>query len=88
MGNNHFIYIIECKDQTLYTGYTNDIPLRFQKHQEGKGAKYTRGRGPLRLVYTEEFKDKKEAMQREYAIKRLPRKEKLALIAALQTRKE
>lgn len=83
MANKHFVYIIECSDRSLYTGYTNDVQLRFQKHQEGKGAKYTRGRGPLKLVYTEEFAEKTEAMQREYAIKRLSRKEKLALIKAL-----
>lgn len=83
MANKHFVYIIECSDHSLYTGYTNDVQLRFEKHQEGKGAKYTRGRGPLKLVYTEEFAEKTEAMRREYAIKRLSRKEKLALIKTL-----
>lgn len=72
--------MIQCKDNTLYTGYTNNVKERFRKHQSGKGAKYTRGRGPLELVYTEEFATKETAMSREYALKRLTREEKLQLI--------
>lgn len=72
--------MIRCKDDTLYTGYTTDVHKRFEKHQTGKGAKYTRGRGPLELMYTEEFATKTEAMQREYELKQLSKQEKLSLI--------
>jgi len=76
----HLVYILKCKDNTLYTGYTNDLTNRLKMHTEGKGAKYTRGRGPFQVVYTEEFVTKEEAMQREYEIKRLPRMKKKELI--------
>lgn len=76
----NYVYIIRCKDDSLYTGWTNNIDKRFKAHVEGKGAKYTRGRGPLKLVYCEEFEDKKIAMKREYEIKKLSREEKLKLI--------
>ena len=75
-----FVYIIKCNDKTLYTGYTNDVVKRFKKHCDGKGAKYTRNRSPLHLVYFEEYKTKSEAMKREYAIKQLTRKQKMNLI--------
>ena len=75
-----YVYIIRCRGGTLYTGITNDVQARFQAHQKGKGAKYTRGRGPLELVYTEICADKSEALKRELAIKALPREEKLKLI--------
>lgn len=77
-------YILKCKDDSLYTGWTNDIVHRLKMHNEGKGAKYTRGRGPVELVYLEEFKTKQEAMSREAKIKRLSRKEKLLLVKAYQ----
>lgn len=80
MGYKHFVYIIRCKDATLYTGYATDVGKRFKKHQAGKGAKYTRGRSPLELVYTEGFTTKTEAMQREYELKQLSKQMKLALI--------
>ena len=76
-------YILKCSDNSLYTGWTNDIKHRLKMHNEGKGAKYTRGRGPVELVYLEEFDTKQEAMSKE-AIKRLTRKEKLLLIENYQ----
>lgn len=80
MENKHTVYILQCGDSTLYTGYTNDLHNRFKMHQEGKGAKYTRGRGPLQIVYEEKFESKEAAMQREYEIKQLSRTHKLDLI--------
>ena len=77
-------YILKCNDNSLYTGWTNDITHRLKMHKEGKGAKYTRGRGPVELVYLEEFETKQEAMSREAKIKRLTRKEKLLLIETYQ----
>lgn len=77
-------YILKCKDNSLYTGWTNDITHRLKMHNEGKGAKYTRGRGPVELVYLEAFETKQEAMSREAKIKRLTRKEKLLLIKSYQ----
>ena len=65
----HYCYILRCKDNSLYTGYTTDVERRLREHNEGTGAKYTRGRGPCELVYTEEFDTKREAMKREYYIK-------------------
>ena len=77
-------YILKCNDNSLYTGWTNDITHRLKMHNEGKGAKYSRGRGPVELVYLEEFETKQEAMSREAKIKRLSRKEKLLLIETYQ----
>ena len=77
-------YILKCNDNSLYTGWTNDITHRLKMHNEGKGAKYTRGRGPIELVYLEEFETKQEAMSMEAKIKRLTRKEKLLLIETYQ----
>ncbi|RKQ13763.1 GIY-YIG nuclease family protein [Oceanobacillus bengalensis] len=76
----HLVYMLRCKDNTLYTGYTNDLDNRLKMHNDGKGAKYTRGRGPFQLVYIERFHTKEEAMKREYQIKQLDRKEKLRLV--------
>lgn len=75
-----YTYIVECGDGTLYTGWTNHLEERMKSHNEGKGAKYTRSRLPVRLVYYEVFSNKQEAMKREYAIKQLTRKDKLLLI--------
>lgn len=75
-----FVYILRCRDGTLYTGVTDNVQKRFAAHCAGKGAKYTRGRGPLELVYTEETEDKPAALRREYAIKRMKRAEKLELV--------
>ena len=77
-----FVYMLRCKDGSLYTGWTNDVAHRFAMHCAGRGAKYTRGRGPLQLVYTEELPDKESALRRECAIKRLARTAKLALATA------
>ena len=76
----NYVYILSCSYNTLYTGWTNDLERRINVHSSGKGAKYTRGRLPVKLVYFEKFNDKKLAMKREYAIKRLSREEKLKLI--------
>ncbi|MFW5993998.1 MAG: GIY-YIG nuclease family protein [Halanaerobiaceae bacterium] len=75
-----YVYIVKCSDNTLYTGYTNDPVRRIEEHNSGDGAKYTRGRRPVKLVYLEEFADKSEAMKREYEIKQLSRTDKLELI--------
>jgi len=80
----NYVYIILCGDNTLYTGWTNDLAKRFKDHSLGKGAKYTRGRGPLSLVYYEEFDSKEEAMKREYEIKQLTRIRKEKLIGELK----
>lgn len=78
----NYTYILECKDGSLYTGWTNDLDKRIKAHNDGKGAKYTKTRRPVKLVYFEEFETKEDAMSREYAIKRLKRAEKLLLIAS------
>ena len=75
-------YILKCNDGTLYTGWTNDIEKRLTAHNEGRGAKYTRGRRPVELVYLEVFETKQEAMRREASIKRMNRKDKQCLIAS------
>lgn len=74
------VYILECADGTLYTGITDDLGRRLRAHEAGKGAKYTRGRGPLILRYREAHPDKGSALKREYELKRLHRDEKLAII--------
>ena len=76
----YYTYILLCTDGTLYTGIAPDVEKRLQKHNEGKGAKYTRGRTPVELVYREEFESRAEASRREYRIKQLTREQKLALI--------
>lgn len=78
--NKHLVYILKCKDNTLYTGYTNDLAHRLQMHSNGKGAKYTRGRGPFEVMLVEKFTTKEEAMQREYQIKKMSRIKKMELI--------
>ncbi|WP_257351282.1 GIY-YIG nuclease family protein [Pseudalkalibacillus decolorationis] len=80
MEYEHCVYILECNDGSLYTGYTNNLKRRIDTHQQGKGAKYTRGRTPVELVYVERFETKTEAMQAEYQIKKLPRVNKLEII--------
>ena len=76
----NYVYILRCSDDSLYTGWTNNLEKRIKAHSNGKGAKYTKARLPVELVYFEEFEDKIEAMRREYAIKQLKRREKLMLI--------
>ncbi|MFZ4454499.1 GIY-YIG nuclease family protein [Salibacterium aidingense] len=75
-AGNHYVYILECGDGSYYTGYTTNIEHRLRRHEQGKGAKYTRGRGPFRLVYQQSFATKTEAMRAEYELKQLARKEK------------
>ena len=78
------VYIVRCNDDTLYTGWTTDLPRRLATHNAGQGAKYTRSRLPVTLVYAETLPDRGEALKREVAIKRLPRSKKLALIRHFQ----
>lgn len=81
MENTWHLYILRCGDGTLYTGIATDVKKRFEAHQSGKGAKYTRGRGPLELVYRETCGTHSDALKREIEIKRLSREQKQALIA-------
>lgn len=80
MDKKWYLYILRCGDGTLYTGITTDVQARFEAHQCGKGAKYTRGRGPLELLYQEECGSHSQALKRELAIKALSRDEKQKLI--------
>ena len=79
MAATWVVYVVRCADSTLYCGITNDLPARLAAHEAGKGAKYTRGRGPLELVATQRCRDKRIALRIEHAVKRLTRPEKLAL---------
>ncbi len=76
-----YLYILRCCDGTLYTGITTDVEKRLETHRSGKGAKYTRGRGPLELVYRETCGSHSDALKRELAVKRLTRIQKEAMIA-------
>ena len=76
----HYIYIVECSDGSLYTGYTNDLEKRIKTHNDKKGAKYTRGRTPVALKYYEEFDNKIDAMKREAQIKKMCKIKKLKLL--------
>ncbi len=76
----NYTYILRCRDGSLYTGWTNNLEKRLACHNAGKGAKYTKARLPVELAYFETFQTKKEAMQREWEIKKMTRKEKIALI--------
>ena len=75
-----YVYILRCADGTLYCGWTNDLAARLDAHNSGKGAKYTRGRGPVELAYSEMFDTQSEAMHREAEIKKLTRPQKQALL--------
>ena len=77
---NAYTYILKCSDNTLYTGWTSNLEKRLRAHNQGKGAKYTRTRLPVTLVYFEVYETKKEAMSREFAIKKLSRPQKERLI--------
>lgn len=79
--DQHYVYILKCRDNTYYTGYAKDVEQRLKLHNEGKGAKYTRGRGPHQLVYRASFPSKGDALRKEYEIKQLTRKQKESLIA-------
>ncbi|WP_024834203.1 GIY-YIG nuclease family protein [Ruminiclostridium josui] len=78
----YYVYILQCADNTLYTGYTDDLQKRIKIHNQGKGAKYTRARLPVTLVYYEEAETKSMALSREYGIKKMTRKQKEVLISA------
>ena len=79
-----YTYIVKCSDNTLYTGWTNNLEKRIKTHNAGKGAKYTKSRLPVTLVYYETFQTKEEAMRREWEIKQLTREEKKKLIVKIQ----
>lgn len=85
MSLNNYTYILHCADDTYYTGWTNDISGRLQAHNSGKGAKYTRTRGPVKLVYCEAFETRSQAQQQEYQIKQMSRLQKERLIRAFQS---
>lgn len=76
----NYTYILRCHDGSLYTGWTNNLEKRIADHNTGKGAKYTKSRGPVELAYYEVFETKQQAMSREYEIKQMKRSDKLALI--------
>ena len=77
----YYVYVLECSDGSLYTGLTTDPERRVREHNSGKASKYTRSKLPVKLVYCETVDDKSQALKREYAIKQLPRNEKLELIS-------
>ncbi|HHP7238310.1 GIY-YIG nuclease family protein [Longibacter sp.] len=77
----HVVYIVECYDGTYYTGYTTDVERRVEEHNTGTGARYTRGRTPVEVVYTETYETQSAAMSREYAIKQLRRPQKERLVS-------
>ena len=79
MEKRWVVYMLECKDGSLYTGITDNLPKRLQAHRMGRGAKYTKGRAPLTLRYLEDCEDHSQALRREIAIKELTRQEKLIL---------
>lgn len=81
MEKKNYVYILKCSDGTFYTGWTTNLEARVNTHNSGRGAKYTRSRLPVSLVYYEELCDRSAALKREAAIKRLPRDKKAALIA-------
>ncbi|MED3662454.1 GIY-YIG nuclease family protein [Ureibacillus sp. FSL K6-8385] len=78
--DNHYFYVLECADSSLYAGYTNHLERRIRQHNEGKGAKYTRARRPVQCIYYEIFETKEEALKAEYAFKQLKRSEKIKYI--------
>ncbi|WP_033543418.1 GIY-YIG nuclease family protein [Planococcus sp. CAU13] len=78
---SHYFYVLECADNSYYAGYTNDLQKRLEAHNAGKGAKYTRARGPVQMIHYEEFDTKPEAMKAEYAFKQLTKTKKIRYIA-------
>ncbi len=82
MQKKNYVYILRCSDGTLYTGWTTDLEARIKNHNSGNGAKYTRSRRPVKLIYYEEVSDKSAALKREAAIKKLPRNKKFELISS------
>ena len=87
MSQENFTYIVKCSDGSLYTGWTNDLDKRLKAHNSGRGAKYTKTRRPVELVYYEKFLTEQEAMSREARIKQLSRSQKLELIAGTLNKK-
>lgn len=83
---NHFVYILRCADGTLYSGYTIDLDNRLLIHNKGRGAKYTRTRLPVEIVYYKKYSEKSPALKREFYIKQLKRKDKLRLIREFKKR--
>ncbi|MFC1656008.1 GIY-YIG nuclease family protein [Patescibacteria group bacterium] len=83
----YYAYLARCNDNSLYAGYTANIKERETKHNEGKGARYTRMRRPIKIVYFEEFETKSEAMKREYQLKRLKKEDKESLVARRSAKK-
>ena len=83
----NYVYIVKCNDETYYTGWTNNLDKRIKTHNDGKGAKYTKYRRPVKLIYFEEFQDKREAMRREYEIKTYTRQQKEKLIKEKNSKK-
>jgi putative endonuclease len=79
-GGDHYVYVLRCSDDTLYTGYTTDVQRRVAEHEAGEGAKYTRGRTPVELVHTESFDSRSAAMSREHELKQLSRAAKESLV--------
>ncbi len=78
--SSYYVYVLKCIDNTYYVGITNDLNARIKKHNEGKGAKYTKGRGPVELHYFEQCANRSEASKREYRLKRLTHQEKKLLV--------
>ena len=79
-GKMHYVYLLRCSDGTLYCGWTTDLEKRLEAHNAGTGAKYTRSRRPVEMVYHEVFEEKADALRREWAVKRMSRKQKLRMI--------
>ena len=88
MNKKHYTYLVRCNDGSYYCGYAVDVVARVETHNKGAGAKYTRCRRPVSLVYTECFDTKSEAMSRECAIKKLTHTQKAAMVQAYAKRKE
>jgi putative endonuclease len=79
-NNDHFFYVLTCRDGSFYGGYTNNLERRIKLHNDGMGAKYTRGRGPVKLTYFKGFDNKSEALRAEYQFKHLTRKKKMEFL--------
>lgn len=80
-----YVYMLRCRDNSLYTGYTDDVKRREAVHNSGKGAKYTKSRLPVKLVYFEQYEDRSQAMKREFAIKQLTKVQKEQLVCGKET---
>ncbi|WP_334117384.1 GIY-YIG nuclease family protein [Ligilactobacillus sp.] len=88
MGKKYYFYVLLCSDKTLYGGFTTDLKARTAKHNSGQGARYTKSRRPVTLIYHEEFSDKSSALKAEYAFKHQPRAEKVAYLVNHGIKKE